>query len=300
MRDLNLCLFGKIIANREINREAFKGLITSIWKTVRDISIVPVGLNLFLFKFQCAGDRKRILEGGPWSFDKQLIVLKEAVGLGRIVDIDFSLVPFWVQLYNIPLICIDKKIGLRLGELLGEVKEIDTDFNGDCSGCFIRLRVMIDINQPLKRGLRFTLRAKGEVSTALLCYERLPNFCYFCGKIGHLIRDCVDNVSNLTDDSQLKFGVWLRAPLPQRNRGRGYQKPKSEFERGEGRNQDSFPFNSKANDENAGRDPEVKSSVSKSQSTEGSVKESVTPPDPTRLDRPRERYRFSKLSKFIL
>lgn len=42
----------------------------------------------------------------------------------------------------------------------------------------------------------------------MLLYERLLNFCYLCGKLGHIQRDCVIEVST---DNQLPFGNWLRA-----------------------------------------------------------------------------------------
>ncbi|KAK0607991.1 hypothetical protein LWI29_023684 [Acer saccharum] len=45
----------------------------------------------------------------------------------------------------------------------------------------------------------------------MICYERLPNFCYFCGKIGHLVRDCPLITKNITDNSGFKFGPWMMA-----------------------------------------------------------------------------------------
>ena len=71
---LSLSLFGKVIANKVINREAFKTTISTIWQTKNEIAVEPMGINVFKFRFQNYWDRKRILEGGPWIFDKQLIV----------------------------------------------------------------------------------------------------------------------------------------------------------------------------------------------------------------------------------
>ncbi|KAL5819940.1 hypothetical protein ACOSQ4_023782 [Xanthoceras sorbifolium] len=220
-KQISLSLVGKIVSNREVNREAFKATISSIWRTTKGVEVEAVGVNIFVFRFQCHWDRKRVLEGGPWSFDKQLLILKEVCGVGRVADTDFSLVPFWIQLYNLPLVCMNKEAGIYLGGLIGEVQEIDSGGSGDCLGKFIRVRVLIDINKPLRRGLRVAMGENDELVSVLLCYERLPNFCYFCGLVGHLIRDCLLNDKGLMDDSNLKFGQWLRAPSMDRNRGRG-------------------------------------------------------------------------------
>ncbi|KAH1055792.1 hypothetical protein J1N35_033857 [Gossypium stocksii] len=54
--------------------------------------------------------------------------------------------------------------------------------------------------------------------TELLCtvkYERLPIFCYKCGCIGHETKQCQSQVE--LDESDLKFGNWLRVKLGQSN-----------------------------------------------------------------------------------
>ncbi|CAN1822556.1 hypothetical protein LINPERHAP1_LOCUS30010 [Linum perenne] len=56
----------------------------------------------------------------------------------------------------------------------------------------MRLRVRLDVRQPLKREKK--LREAGDiVITCKFWYERLPNFCYICGKIGHIDRYCEVN-----------------------------------------------------------------------------------------------------------
>ncbi|KAL5787533.1 hypothetical protein ACOSP7_004482 [Xanthoceras sorbifolium] len=183
IRRLSLSLVGKIVSNREVNREAFRNTIASIWRTKKEVEVESIGVNLFVFRFGCFWDRKRVLEGGPWSFDKNLLALKEAVGIGRVSEIDFSLVPFWVQIYDLPLACMNRDMG-----------------------------VLINVQQPLKRGLRFAFGAGGEVCSALLCYERLPNFCFYCGCMGHLLRECHVNKLGVLEAAEMKFGGWLRAP----------------------------------------------------------------------------------------
>lgn len=43
----------------------------------------------------------------------------------------------------------------------------------------------------------------------LLRYERLPQFCFQCGCLGHIFRDCGSPNEEL---KEFPFGPWLRAP----------------------------------------------------------------------------------------
>lgn len=75
-------LVGKILTNKKVNMEAFKAVIHDVRKTVKIVTIECVGDNLFLFKFNFDGDKKRVFASGPWSFKNTIIVLKKLKGLG--------------------------------------------------------------------------------------------------------------------------------------------------------------------------------------------------------------------------
>lgn len=45
----------------------------------------------------------------------------------------------------------------------------------------------------------------------LVQYEKLPNFCFYCGCIGHEVAECGDGVQ--AKDS-CQWGDWLRVPFP--------------------------------------------------------------------------------------
>ncbi|KAI9192859.1 hypothetical protein LWI28_028583 [Acer negundo] len=104
-------------------------------------------------------DRRRVLSGALWYFDNALLMLEEPVGKGSIESIlsiesmTFNSCEFWIQIYQVPFLCTSKEIGWFLGETIGFVVDVDGGLAGDCVGKFLRVRVRIDINKPLRQCL---------------------------------------------------------------------------------------------------------------------------------------------------
>ncbi|KAL5756018.1 hypothetical protein ACOSQ2_020764 [Xanthoceras sorbifolium] len=215
-RKLALCLVGKILTTKLINRDAFRAIIPKIWRTTQSFIIENVKENVFVFQFQNQADKRRVLTGGPWSFDKCLIVLEEPRGDGKFLDMGFSHVQFWVQLHNVPLVCMTKEIGWALGNKIGRVMDIDVSATGDCLGRFLRVRVVIDVTKPLNRFLRVCLLEGDPDTVLLLRYERLAEYCFQCGVVGHVVRECQIAYDSGGSSSvpEYKFGTWMRAESP--------------------------------------------------------------------------------------
>ncbi|TXG64073.1 hypothetical protein EZV62_011067 [Acer yangbiense] len=112
-----------------------------------------------------------------------------------------------------------------LAEQLGEVIEIPMEAK-DCWGKFMRVKVLIEISKPLKRWLRLKLDKSDNIVLVGLKYERLPQFCYACGIIGHVIKDCLDTEAKTAalSGSTTRFGSWMRAPVVDRRKFRGPSK----------------------------------------------------------------------------
>jgi hypothetical protein len=125
---------------------------------------------------------------------------------------------FWARVYDLPLKLRSDAMAKLLGNVIGNFVDVDAkDVNR--LGKFLRVKVTIDLRQPLKRGT--IVKYQGKSLRVYFKYERLPTFCYACGKIGHQIKDC-DTVEGEDDadfedieEKDLPFGPWLRAsPLP--------------------------------------------------------------------------------------
>ncbi|KAH9751459.1 CCHC-type domain-containing protein [Citrus sinensis] len=204
------CLIGKVIHTRGVSIEGLKAVMQRVWKTSREVKIESLGENIFMFKFGSEMDKRSILVGGPWHFDRALIVLKEPAGIGDVKKQDFSHASFWVQIHDVPIMCMHKEMANELGAVIGKVEEIETDAVGECFREFLRLRISVDITKPLKKIIELEQEGDDEDDIPIrLMYERLPDFCFCCGRIGYKYRECTHYKSQSKDN--MAYGPWLKA-----------------------------------------------------------------------------------------
>jgi len=76
-----------------------------------------------------------------------------------------------------------------LGEMMGNFIEYDGRRKSNQAPNFIRIRVEIDTSQSIRRGIR--IGSKDSNRWLEIKYEKLPNYCYWCGGFDHVERECV-------------------------------------------------------------------------------------------------------------
>jgi hypothetical protein len=192
------CLIGKLWADRSVNQEAFKTVFSSIWRIVGSVKFKELKDNIWVFEFSDDRDKRRVLDGRPWSFDRQILVLNDFDGSKPPSQLEFNHSPFWVQVHDMPLLCMNKNVGTKIGNSLGDLEDVDVAGNGLGWGSYLRLRVTIDITKPLDRGR--DLNFAGKSSWVEFKYEKLPLFCFQCGRIVHGPRGCPIPAGNRTSD----------------------------------------------------------------------------------------------------
>ncbi|KAL0392806.1 UNVERIFIED_CONTAM: hypothetical protein Sradi_2503400 [Sesamum radiatum] len=121
-----------------------------------------------------------------------------------------------------------KEITTFIGNQLGIFRDVDPHRGGQGWGSYLRIRVGIDVSKPLRRIMKLRT-VLGEESLISFTYERLPNFCYWCGRMGHILKFCDSQYEEGFNETQeqLLFGPWLRATTPTVLRSRGTPFPSS-------------------------------------------------------------------------
>lgn len=98
-----------------------------------------------------------------------------------------------------------------------EELKMDVDADGKASGAFLRARVAIEIDKPIRWGVLLRMSKNEEPRWFQAQYEKLPYICFACGKMGHSEIECPTPVER-DEHGKLPYDVQLRAPEERRQR----------------------------------------------------------------------------------
>lgn len=54
--------------------------------------------NLFLAQCHCLGDWKRVMEGGPWQFRRDPVIIVEYDGFTNVAEYGLDMYPLWARI----------------------------------------------------------------------------------------------------------------------------------------------------------------------------------------------------------
>ena len=75
---------------------------------------------------------------------------------------------------------------------------------------FLRVRVSLKVEQPLKIGMKLE-RNGGRSCNVQFRYEDLPTFCFICVILGHSERFCGRHFTTPKDQITTTYGLFLKA-----------------------------------------------------------------------------------------
>lgn len=178
-------LIGRLFSIRPFNSQALINTLTKIWKSAKDLTVDTIDNNCFLFKLSGRGDIDRILEGRRWFFERHVLLLEEIGPAAQPRNMVLETTPFWLRLYDLPISAWRERIVQRLASRVGEVKQVHYSEVGEIGGRYARVQVELLVRKPLVRGVP---SKSGDLKQVLISfkYERLQQFCYKCGCLGHV------------------------------------------------------------------------------------------------------------------
>ncbi|KAH7841280.1 hypothetical protein Vadar_027865 [Vaccinium darrowii] len=213
-------LFGKVISQKAVNFSGLRSTMEMVWGNPKNFKVLEIGNGIYQFILPFETDVIRILNGKPWFFNNHFLILERWNPKVQPHLYSFNLTPIWIQIWGLPIQYSSKEVGLKLGSKIGYVDDVSLPVTGSKKGKFVRVRVHTDITLPLKRGCMVRMEASQPFWVEFR-YERLPNFCFYCGLVGHDLQSCTKRFSDMEDNSlrTAQYGEWIRAsPMSQPGR----------------------------------------------------------------------------------
>ncbi|KAL0326615.1 UNVERIFIED_CONTAM: hypothetical protein Sangu_1739500 [Sesamum angustifolium] len=176
------------------------------------MSVWRISEERFCLKFNHSLDLLRVLEGRPWVFDKNLIILEQVGNNDRPEEVCLDWCPFTVFVHDLPLPRQTRDIAEHIGNKLGQFIDMELSEQGHNWSSAWKLRISLNTSQPLKRALRLRTMTGADLLVTFT-YARLPNFCYLCGKIGHIAKILPTRYEEdfVDPGDAAPYGPWLRA-----------------------------------------------------------------------------------------
>ncbi|KAL0409545.1 UNVERIFIED_CONTAM: hypothetical protein Sradi_1888900 [Sesamum radiatum] len=171
----------------------------------------------FLIRFNHVINQNRALAGCPWSFEKNTLILNEVGAEENPLHVDLDWCEFHIQVHDLPLSKMNYWVASIIGNSLGMFCDMEMDDFGKAWGASIQIRVAINVTQPLIRALRVSTTGGGGGRDELVVsftYEWLLNFCYLCGRLGHIYASCDLRIDEGFKDhgEETPYGAWLHVP----------------------------------------------------------------------------------------
>ncbi|KAL0455991.1 UNVERIFIED_CONTAM: hypothetical protein Slati_0938300 [Sesamum latifolium] len=108
----------------------------------------------------------------------------------NLMDIELNWCSFHVFIHGFPIRMMTREVVEYIGNMLGvflDSEHVQTQFKWEAK---VRIQVSLDVRNPLTRALCLGWMGGEDKIMVTFTYERLPNFCYGCGLLGHIMRDC--------------------------------------------------------------------------------------------------------------
>ena len=178
------------LLSRKAEPKAVIGTLMSVWGLKNRLQMRAQG-DRFVMKFDREEDRREVLAGGPWFFNRTLFAVAAFDGLCDPAKVPILSFPVDIEILGLPPALLTKEAVLLIGSTLGEV--IEYDELGIRRGTRAKVRVHHKLCDPIRQAFPpavYEFGSKRIPVTLSFKYERTYGFCRTCGLLEHLSGEC--------------------------------------------------------------------------------------------------------------
>ncbi|KAI0519711.1 hypothetical protein KFK09_007170 [Dendrobium nobile] len=159
------------------------------WKFFGQFHFTTLGKGWFLCSFTSEELVEAALSGGPWFVNEHVIGMEKWSPKFNSSSTEGLTTPIWIRMPHLPLQCWDEKNVACIASRIGTALMLDGNIFHWGRREFSRVCVRIKLNQPLPLGV--WVDSMGGRFFQKVVYEKVSNFCFTCGNIGHVDKECI-------------------------------------------------------------------------------------------------------------
>lgn len=129
-------------------------MLASLWRPREGIEIHELGGQRYSFTFFHVLDLKKVVDGGPWTFEQSLLIFKQLEVNEDPHLVLLNTMYIWVQIYDLPIGMNSEKVLQSIGNYIGTICKGESNKVSGVVRLYVRIRVTMDINKPLKRRMK--------------------------------------------------------------------------------------------------------------------------------------------------
>lgn len=199
---------GKVLHRNHLHIKTIINVLRPAWGNPRGVQFRSVGINMFVAEFENQRDRDRVWNGSPWHISKNAVVLAEFDECMRPDEVKFDRLHIWARVMNLPYNLRDEAWWTPIAKQMDQHAQF-VKFDHD--GGFLRARITIDVEKPLRRWILIDSARRKKVDMYDIQYEQLSYFCFSCGRLGHSELYC-QTPGSRDEQGELPIGRKLHAP----------------------------------------------------------------------------------------
>jgi hypothetical protein len=178
-------IVGKLFSSRPPSAYWLSVSLSNSWTFAHPFEIADLPDSKYLIWVSSQAHVDKIMEHGPWNIKGSLLVLKPWTPDLTFDEVIPILCPFWIQAHGLPLQNMTARNAISIAKSLGTLSPV---VPGQppvlVSTHHLRFRVAINATRPLVPGFSLPRPGKSAIWLRYL-YERLADYCTFCGLLGH-------------------------------------------------------------------------------------------------------------------
>ncbi|KAM6590994.1 hypothetical protein CsatA_013599 [Cannabis sativa] len=121
----HLCIIGRFLTARPIDFEAMRHVMASLWQPGRGVYVKEIESNRYLFQFYHEIDLERVIEGSPWTFNRQQFIFRRLQRAEDPEKVVINILNMWVQIHGLQTSFKSASVVERLGGFVGTFIKLD-------------------------------------------------------------------------------------------------------------------------------------------------------------------------------